>query len=73
MSGTILGVLLFCGSVLLASESDEFREQAKSLRKKASISAEQGNNEQAERLELKVEIQRLHAEVKELRQKFEQQ
>jgi DNA repair exonuclease SbcCD ATPase subunit len=48
----ILGLLLFCcGSVLLASEADEFRERAKALRKKASISAEQGNKEQAERLE----------------------
>jgi DNA repair exonuclease SbcCD ATPase subunit len=48
----ILGLLLFCcGSVLWASEADEFRERAKALRKKASISAEQGNKEQAERLE----------------------
>ena len=51
-SGMILGLLLFCcGSVLWASEADEFRERAKALRKKASISAEQGNKEQAERLE----------------------
>jgi DNA repair exonuclease SbcCD ATPase subunit len=48
----LLGLLLLCcGSVLLASEADEFRERAKALRKKASITAEQGNKEQAERLE----------------------
>jgi DNA repair exonuclease SbcCD ATPase subunit len=48
----ILGILLICrGGVLLASEADELREHAQALRKKASISAEQGNNEQAERLE----------------------
>jgi DNA repair exonuclease SbcCD ATPase subunit len=48
----ILGLLLFCcGGVLLASEADELRERAKALRKKASISAEQGKPDQAERLE----------------------
>ncbi len=51
-SGMILGLLLFCcGGVLLASEADELRERAKALRKKASISAEQGKPDQAERLE----------------------
>ena len=52
LSGMILGLLLFCcGGVLLASEADELRERAKALRKKASISAEQGKPDQAERLE----------------------
>ena len=52
LSGMILGLLLFCfGGVLLASESDELRERAKAMRKKASVIAEQGNKEQAERLE----------------------
>lgn len=51
-SGMIFGLLLFCcGGVLFASDSDELRERARALRKKASISAEQGNQEQAERLE----------------------
>jgi len=52
LSGMILGLLVFCcGGVLLASEADELRERAKALRKKASISAEQGKPDQAERLE----------------------
>ncbi len=52
LSGMILGLLLFCcGGVLLASEADELRERAKALRKKASISTEQGKPDQAERLE----------------------
>lgn len=51
-SGMILSLLLFCcGGFLLASEADELRERAKALRKKASISAEQGKPDQAERLE----------------------
>jgi hypothetical protein len=50
--GKILGLLLFCcGGVLLASDADELRERAKALRKKASISAQQGKPDQAERLE----------------------
>lgn len=52
LSGMIPGILLFCGGeVLLASEVDELRERAKALREKASISAEQGKPDQAERLE----------------------
>ena len=52
LSVMILGLLLFCcGSALFASEADELREWAKALRKKASVMAEQGNKEQAERLE----------------------
>jgi DNA repair exonuclease SbcCD ATPase subunit len=52
LSAVLLGLLLLCFSgVLLSSEVDELRERAKALRKKASISAEQGNKEQAERLE----------------------
>lgn len=52
LSGMIVSLLLFCcGGVLLASEADELRERAKALRKKASISAEQGKPDQAERLE----------------------
>jgi hypothetical protein len=48
----ILGLLVFwCGGVLFASEVDELRERAKAIRKKASISAEQGKPDQAERLE----------------------
>ncbi len=51
-SGMILGLLVFCcGGVLFASEVDELRERAKAIRKKASISAEQGKPDQAERLE----------------------
>lgn len=51
LSGMILSGLLFCcGGVLLASEADELRERAKALQKKASISAEEGNKELAERL-----------------------
>ncbi len=51
-SGMILGLLVFCcGGVLFASEVDELRERAKAVRKKASISAEQGKPDQAERLE----------------------
>ena len=52
LSGMILGLLLLCcGGVLFASEADEHRVRAKALRKKASISAEQGKPDQAERLE----------------------
>ena len=52
LSGMIVSLLLFCcGGVLLASEADELRERAKALRKKGSISAEQGKPDQAERLE----------------------
>jgi len=52
LSGMIIGLLLFyCGGVLFASEADELRERAKALRKKASISAEQGHKKQAKRLE----------------------
>ena len=52
LSGMILGLLVFwCGGVLFASEVDELRERAKAIRKKASISAEQGKPDQAERLE----------------------
>lgn len=52
LSGMIVSLLLFChGGVLFASEADELRERAKALRKKASISAEQGKPDQAERLE----------------------
>ena len=52
LSGMIVSLLLFChGGVVLASEADELRERAKALRKKASISAEQGKPDQAERLE----------------------
>jgi hypothetical protein len=51
-SGMILGLLVFCcGGVLFASEVDELRERAKAIRKKASISAEQGKPDQAQRLE----------------------
>ena len=52
LSGMILGLLVFCcGGVLFASEANELRERAKAIRKKASISAEQGKSDQAERLE----------------------
>lgn len=52
LSGMILGLLLLCtGGVLLASEADELRERARSMRKQASVVAEQGNEELAERLE----------------------
>ena len=52
LSGMILGLLVFCcGGVLFASEANELRERAKAIRKKASISAEQGKPDQAERLE----------------------
>jgi hypothetical protein len=47
----MLGLLLLCGGVLVASEADELRERAKAMRKEASILAERGNKEQAERLE----------------------
>lgn len=51
LSGMILGLLLLCGGVLFASEADELRERAKAMRKEASVLAERGNKEQAERLE----------------------
>ncbi len=52
LSGMILGLLLVCCvGVVLATEADELRERARALRKKAAISAEQGNKDQAERLE----------------------
>jgi hypothetical protein len=52
LSGMILGLLVFCcGGVILASEADELRERAKVLQKKASISAKQGNPDQAKQLE----------------------
>ena len=52
LSGMIVSLLLFCcGGVLLGSDADELRERAKALQKKASISAEQGKPDQAERLE----------------------
>jgi chromosome segregation ATPase len=52
LSGMILGLLLLCtGGVLLASEADELRERAQAMRKKASVVAEQGDKELAERLE----------------------
>jgi DNA repair exonuclease SbcCD ATPase subunit len=48
----ILGLLLlFCGGILFASEADELRKRATSMRKEASVLAERGNKEQAERLE----------------------
>jgi DNA repair exonuclease SbcCD ATPase subunit len=50
-SGMILGLLLLCGGVLFASEADELRERAKAMQKEASVLAERGNKEQAERLE----------------------
>lgn len=44
--------LLFCRVVALdASEANELRERAKSMRKEAAALAERGNTEQAERLE----------------------
>jgi len=52
LSGLILGFLLFCcAGVTLASEADELRERARGIRKKAATLAEQGNQDQAERLE----------------------
>jgi DNA repair exonuclease SbcCD ATPase subunit len=52
LSAVLLGLLLLCfSSVLFSSEVDELRDRAKALRKKSSISAAQGNQEQAERLE----------------------
>lgn len=52
LSGMILGLLLlFCGGILFASEADELRKRAKAMRKEASVLAERGNKEQAERLE----------------------
>ncbi len=51
LSGMIVGLLLLCGGVLFASEADELRERAKAMRKEASVMAERGNKEQAERLE----------------------
>ena len=51
-SGMILGLLLlFCGGILFASEADELRKRAKAMRNEASVLAERGNKEQAERLE----------------------
>jgi DNA repair exonuclease SbcCD ATPase subunit len=48
----ILGLLLlFCGGILFASEADELRKRAKAMRNEASVLAERGNKEQAERLE----------------------
>lgn len=53
LSATFFGLLLFaCVGVLAASEADELREQAKAMRKEASVMAERGNKEQAERLEM---------------------
>lgn len=44
--------LLFCtGGVLLASEVDELRQRAKARRHEASVMAQQGKPDQAERLE----------------------
>ena len=52
LPGTIFGlVLLCCGGVLVASDAAELRERAKAIRKEASVMAQQGNKEQAERLE----------------------
>lgn len=52
LSGMILGLLLSCfGGVVRASQVDELREKAKAMRKEASALAEQGNKEQAEKLE----------------------
>jgi DNA repair exonuclease SbcCD ATPase subunit len=52
LPGTILGLLLLCtGGILLASEADELRERAKSMRKQASVVAERSHKEHAERLE----------------------
>lgn len=52
LSGMILGLLLLCcGGILFASEADELRKRAKAMRKEASVLAERGNKEQAERLE----------------------
>lgn len=48
--GMIVGLLLSCcGGVLFASEADELRERAKAMRKEASVMAERGNKEQAEK------------------------
>lgn len=52
LSGMIFGLLLlYTGGVLLATDADELRERAQAMRKKASVVAEQGNKELAERLE----------------------
>lgn len=53
LSRMILGLMVFsCGGVLLASDADELRERAKAIQKKASISAKQGNHDQARQLEM---------------------
>lgn len=52
LAGMVLGILLVSGlGMLIASEADELRERAKAVRKEASVMAERGNKEQAERLE----------------------
>ena len=52
LSAMLFGVMLLsCGGVLLASEADELRERAKEVRRRASLMAEQGDREEAERLE----------------------
>ena len=52
LSGMILGLMLLCcGGILFASEADELRKRAKAMRKEASVLAERGNKEQAERFE----------------------
>lgn len=50
-SQVILGFLLSGGGSLLASDVDEIRERAKALQSKAAILLEQGNKEQARRIE----------------------
>lgn len=48
----ILGLYFcFCSGSIVASEVDELRERAKNLRTKAAVLAEQGNAEEARRLE----------------------
>ncbi|MSR60632.1 MAG: hypothetical protein EXS05_23835 [Planctomycetaceae bacterium] len=52
LPGIIIGLLLlWCGEALVASDADELRERARAFRKVASIMAERGITDQAERLE----------------------
>jgi DNA repair exonuclease SbcCD ATPase subunit len=51
LSGMLFGFFLCLAGVLVASEGDELREKAKGLQQKASALAEQGNKDEAGRLE----------------------
>lgn len=69
LSGMIVGLVLLCSGRLFASEADELRERARAMQKAASMMAERGTTEQAERLE-KESLKLLEAaEQMELQQK----